>query len=68
MHYDAYMMGVPMFLRDNKPIMTFRVYDGWGNCINEFTGTLDEWQTEVAIKLHPSPDRQKPGTHLRLVK
>jgi hypothetical protein len=37
-----------MFRRDGEEIMTFRVFDSVGNCVNEFTGTMSEWQREVA--------------------
>jgi hypothetical protein len=56
-----------MFFRDEKPMLTFRVYDGWGNCISEFTGTLDEWQETVEVKL-VSPNKPPKGRHLTLVK
>ena len=40
-----------MFHRDGQEIMTFRVYDSAGNCISEFTGTMSEWQRDVAPAL-----------------
>jgi hypothetical protein len=52
-----------MFTRNGSDILTFRVYDGYGNCIDEFTGTMAEWQYHVAdglvdkaepVFLHPS--------------
>jgi hypothetical protein len=40
-----------MFQRDGEEILTFRVYDSMGNCVSEFTGTMSEWQRDVAPKL-----------------
>ena len=40
-----------MFHRDGEEILTFRVYDSAGNCISEFTGTMSEWQRDVAPAL-----------------
>ena len=36
-----------MFRRNGEEVLTFRVYDSVGNCVNEFTGTMTEWQTDV---------------------
>ncbi len=40
-----------VFTRDGENILTFRVYDGYGNCINEFTGTMKEWQDQIAAAI-----------------
>jgi hypothetical protein len=36
-----------MFERNGEPILHFRVYDGIGTCIEEYTGTLSEWNLRL---------------------
>ena len=56
-----------MFARDGDPIMSFRVYDGAGNCISDYTGTLTEWQAEVAIFLPGKANGRQGESRIRLV-
>jgi hypothetical protein len=56
-----------MFRRNGEEIMTFRVYDSIGTCINEFTGTMSEWQRDVAPILAPAKlQRDEPNIPSRL--
>ncbi len=60
-----------MFSRAGEDVLTFRVYDGYGNCISEFTGTMREWQNEVAARLparrHLKRDEAKAPERPRLL-
>jgi hypothetical protein len=52
-----------MFERNGEPILHFRVYDGMGNCIEEYTGTLGEWNRRLlrgeVQKILPRPQETR---------
>jgi hypothetical protein len=56
-----------MFERDGEPILHFRVYDGIGTCIEEYTGTLSEWNRRLlrgeVKKLLPLPEKRRQWLH-----
>ena len=54
-----------MFRRNGEEILTFRVYDSVGNCVNEFTGIMKEWQREIAPTLAGSYGRTQPVASAR---
>ncbi len=56
-----------MFSRNGNSIMTFKVYDGYGTCISEYTGTLMEWQKDIATILPAAAPVPVGKKHLSVV-